>query len=121
MFENIADYGRQHLGWDRSFNQNTSPEALAAWERYNEQPGYDNVPRTTAEYVGRQTEQDAFTAGFDAARATQPLPLTDAQLLTANKEGQDNYSRATDNGWKAAEQTLAGFRNILQAAQKGTQ
>jgi hypothetical protein len=45
------------MGWD--FNSDTSLEALAAWEAYRE------LPLNTS-WVGA-TEQDAFTAGFDAA------------------------------------------------------
>ena len=65
------------MGWD--FNSDTSLEALAAWEAYRE------LPLNTS-WVGA-TEQDAFTAGFDAAmlpRIEKPkvqLPTTPGHYL----------------------------------------
>jgi hypothetical protein len=50
-----------HMGWD--FNQNTSLEALAAWEEYRK------LPLNKGTYTD---EKDAFTSGFDAGRTSDP-------------------------------------------------
>jgi len=53
---------RTAMGWN--FNSNTTLEALAAWEAYKATPlndGWEGM-------AGHNSEQDAFTAGFDAAR-----------------------------------------------------
>jgi len=64
-----------HMGWD--FNGNTSLEALAAWEAYRQVPV--NYIRDGHE------EQDAFTAGFDAARTSNAdVNLAVENLDTAN-------------------------------------
>jgi hypothetical protein len=51
---------------DRSMTT-TSPEALAAWERYKELDANPAVP------IG-YAEQDAFTSGFDAALSSLATP-----------------------------------------------
>lgn len=63
------------------FDGDTSPEALAAWERYCALPP-NNVALSAA-----QRDQDTFTAGFDAARraaAAVPAPVgkTPSEELT---------------------------------------
>lgn len=58
----------------RGFNSDASPEALAAWDRYRALPM--NFPATP-----EQSEQDAFTSAWDAARslsASSVLPKEDS-------------------------------------------
>ncbi|TFB96555.1 MULTISPECIES: hypothetical protein [unclassified Cryobacterium] len=55
---------RAVLGWD--FNSDTTPEALAAWEAYEELP-------INAAWIGTGAEQDAFTAGYDARPVINPV------------------------------------------------
>ena len=88
-----------HMGWD--FNSNTSLEALAAWEAYLLLP-VNYGPPVSAD------AQDAFTAGFDAARSTQSVAAA-INALAATQTTANRIAWATRPGhrpWAALSETI---------------